>query len=105
MRRWDSVLERYLRVCQSRGLMESTIANRMRELDRFGSWLKRRRPKPQLEDVDSDLIIGYIRARTVFHSKWTICGVVTDLRAIGGFLVEEGSERCPPNCLSLSCWP
>lgn len=52
--------------------------------------LKRRKPRPSLEQVDSDTVIGYIRARTVFHSKTTVCHVVTALRGMGEFLVQEG---------------
>jgi site-specific recombinase XerD len=62
----------------------------MRELERFGLWLKRRRPRPKLEDVDGPLIIRYIRDRTPFHAKATLCSIVSDLRGMGEFLVREG---------------
>ena len=90
MRRWDGLVGKYSRECETRGLMQSTIEGRVRELERFGSWLKRRKPRPSLEQVDSDTVIGYIRARTAFHSKSTVCHVVTALRGMGGFLVQEG---------------
>ena len=90
MRRWDGLLERYMDECATRGLMDSTLYGRRVELDRLGIWLKRRKPKPNLEEISSELLISYIRSRTAFHSKASICGVVTALRGIGGFLLKEG---------------
>jgi site-specific recombinase XerD len=63
---------------------------RERELSRFGNWLKRRRPRVRLEDVDSALVVGYISARAAFRARATVAGVVSDLRCMGEFLVREG---------------
>ncbi len=90
MRRWDGLIDGYVRYCEARGLKEVTISHRRRELERWGLWLKRRRPKVNLETVDSELLIRYIRSRTVFHSKATISGVVSVMKCMGEFLVEEG---------------
>lgn len=90
MRRWDGLCDGYRRECEARGLMESTLYTRMRELERFGLWLKRRKPRPRLEDVDGQVIIRYIQSRTAFHSKSTICGIVTELRGMGEYLMAEG---------------
>jgi integrase/recombinase XerD len=96
MRRWDSLVERYTATLEARGLAQGTIEGRTRELVRFGAWLKRRRPRPNLETVDADLVIRYVRSRSRFHSRSSVCCVVTDLRAMGEFLVEDGLWRSNP---------
>lgn len=90
MRRWDGLVENYIRVCEARGLAASTLSLRRRELERFGIWAKRRRPRPQLESVNSELVIRYIRDRSAFRSRATVAGVVSELRGMGEFLVCEG---------------
>jgi len=90
MRRWDGLVERYVQLCETRGLQESTVAKRESELERFGAWLKRRRPKVGLEEIDSELVVRYIGSRAAFRSRSTVCGIVSDLRGMGEFLVEEG---------------
>jgi site-specific recombinase XerD len=89
MRRWDGLLERYLGELQIRGLSSGTVTGRCRELDRWGSWLKHRRPRPALEEVGADEVVKYIRTRAPFRSKSTVANVVTALRSMGEFLVRE----------------
>ena len=96
MRRWDGLVDSYVKECEARGLAEATIEHRLRELERFGIWVKRRRPRPRLEDVDADLVVRYIRGRTAFHSRSTVCGVVTNLRGMGEFLVRRGVWTVSP---------
>lgn len=90
MRRWDGLVEKYLAVQATRGLEPTTIGIRRREFNRFGNWLKARRPKPALEEVGADLLVRYVSSRTPFHSRSTVAGVVSSLRCMGEFLVEEG---------------
>ena len=89
MRRWDGLLDEYLRECETRGLSKATIQTRGSELMRWGAWLKRRRPRPALEAITAEQIIEYIRRRTAFHSKSSVCGVVSHLRGMGEFLVRQ----------------
>ena len=89
MRRWDGLLDRYLGELQTRGLSAETVAGRCRELDRWGSWLKHRRPRPLLEDVGCDEVVKYIQGRGQFRSKSTVAGIFTALRGMGEFLVRE----------------
>jgi len=96
MRRWDGLVERYLKECEARGLATSTLDKRARELERFGVWLKRRRPKRRLQDIDANLVVAYVRSRTAFHARATVCSVVTDLRGMGEFLVREGVWQLSP---------
>jgi len=49
MRNWDQLVDNYVRVCEARGLAASVILGRRRELDRWGNWLKRKRPRPKVD--------------------------------------------------------
>ena len=90
MKRWDVMVDGYMKWCEFRGLSEATITGLRHELDRWGCWMKRRRPKPNLEEVDGQLLIEYIRSRTRFHAKTTVSGVTSKLRCMGEYLVHEG---------------
>lgn len=90
MRRWDSEVDRYVQECGARGLRETTQLARARELERFGLWLKRRKPRPALDQVGSDEVIAYILARSRFRSKSLVCTVVSILRSMGDHLLKEG---------------
>ena len=90
MRRWDGLVDGYVTQLEERGLAAGTIDKRRRELVRFGTWLKTRRPKVQLEQVDAELIVRYVRGRSAFHGRATVAGVMTDLRGMGEFLVQRG---------------
>jgi hypothetical protein len=67
MQRWDGLVDRYVRGCEARGLSAAVIRHRTSELGRFGQWLKRRRPRPNLEEVDGDLVVGFISDRSAFR--------------------------------------
>jgi site-specific recombinase XerD len=77
-------------VCEARGLSPETLRSIRDELDRLGCWLKRRRPKPELEAVDGQMLIEYLRRRTHFHAKTTLAGVASKLRCLGEYLVAQG---------------
>lgn len=90
MRRWDGLLDGYMRECETRALAPETVESRRRELERWGCWLKRRRPKVNLEEVSSELVIDYIRRRTRFVAKSTVCSVLSHLRGMSDHLMKEG---------------
>jgi site-specific recombinase XerD len=96
MKRWDGLVDGYIKWSESRGLSEATLIGLRHELDRWGCWLKRRRPKPNLEDVDGLILIEYIRSRTRFHAKTTIASVTSKMRCLGEYLVQEGVWRKNP---------
>jgi site-specific recombinase XerD len=96
MRRWDGLVERYLKECEAKGLAPTTVKACGRELERFGQWLKRRRPKPRLEEIDADLVVAYVESRTAFRSRSTVCGIVSHLRGMGEYLVREGVWQVSP---------
>lgn len=90
MRRWDGAVDGYMNDCEIRGLAASTISHRRRELERLGVWLKNRRPRVNLEQIDSELLIQYIKQRGVFRSKALVSGSVSILRGMGEYLVRQG---------------
>jgi site-specific recombinase XerD len=90
MKRWDGLVDGYIKQCQTRGLSEATVVGLRYELDRWGCWLKRRRPRPNLEEVDGLMLIEYIRSRTRFHAKTTVSSVTSKMRCMGEYLVQEG---------------
>lgn len=90
MRRWDGLVEGYIKECETRGLAAGSLTSRRGELDRCGRWLKHRRPRVNLEQLDSELLIRYLRARSAFRSKSTMAGAVSMLRGMGEYLVRQG---------------
>lgn len=90
MRRWDGLLDGYIKECEVRGLATSTLQLRRSELDRFGLWLKRRRPRVNLEEVDSALLIQHLKSRSAFRGKSSMAHAVGDLRGMGEYLVQQG---------------
>lgn len=89
MRNWDRLSEQYLSEYAARGLSEETVKGARRELDRLGCWLKHRRPQPKLQEVGSEALISYIRGRTAYRSKATVCGAMSIMRGWGEFLVRQ----------------
>jgi site-specific recombinase XerD len=96
MRRWDGFLESYMRECEARDLSSETVVSRRREIERWGCWLKRRKPKVNLEEVGSELVIDYLKSRTQFVSKPTVCSVLSHLRGMSNHLMEVGVWRSNP---------
>jgi site-specific recombinase XerD len=84
------MVDGYVRWCECRGLSPATVNGLRNELDRWGCWMKRRRPKPSLEEVDGPLLIAYVQSRTRFHAKATVAGVVSKMRGMGEYLVQQG---------------
>lgn len=90
MKQWDGLVDEYQRVCETRGLSQQSLRSTRQELDRLGCWLKRRKPKPRLEEIDGQTLIAYLRQRTHFHAKSTVAGVASKLRCLGEHLVHQG---------------
>lgn len=90
MRRWDSLVDAYIEAYMARGISAAYIEHVHRELERWGSWLKRRRPRPRLEEISPDLHVRYIQERTAFRAKSTVAGVMSKMRGFGDQLVGQG---------------
>jgi len=78
-----------MEVYEARGLADSTIQMMSGEWDKWGCFLKNRRPRPKLEDVDAEMITEYIGRRCKFHAVVTQQGVMSRMRTIGECLVDE----------------
>jgi len=89
MRRWDSLVEKFIHSLEARELSEGFVYQNLCELQRFGCWLKRRKPRPDISEVEYSHITAYLEARSRFKAKATICSVLTVLRGMGNFLVDE----------------
>lgn len=89
MKRWDSLKDRFMEVYESRGLASSTVQLMSHEWDKWGCFLKNRRPRPKLENVDAEMITEYIGRRCKFHAVATQQSVMSRMRTIGEHLVDE----------------
>jgi site-specific recombinase XerD len=90
MKRWDRLVEGYEAINEQRGLASTSISSIRQELERCGCWLKRRKPKPQLEEVDGQLLIKYLKARTPFKARSTLASIASKLRCFGEYLMAQG---------------
>jgi site-specific recombinase XerD len=96
MRGWDRLLDGYLAECSARGLADGSIAGMSSALNQWGSWLKRCRPRTQLESIDAALITRYMRSRASFHAKATTYHTFSAMRGMGEYLVREGVWQANP---------
>lgn len=90
MRRWDVLADAYIEEYKARGVSEDYITHVEREVERWGAWLKRRRPKPRLEEISPDLHVRFVQDRTAFRAKSTVYGVISKMRGFGDYLVAQG---------------
>ncbi len=97
MRRWDNLVEDYVHNLTILGNSPDYVLNNRRELERWGQWLKRKRPRPKLEQIDGDLIIQYIQTRSAFKARTTLQSIMSKMRCFGDFLVSE--DVWPSNAL------
>jgi len=96
MNQWDNLVENYQKYCEMKGLAEATILGVRRLLEKWGNWLKRRKPKPSINEINSEYIIKFIQARTAFRARATVYGTVSIMRGFGEFLVQKGIWQMNP---------
>ena len=90
MRRWDRLVEAYMEEYRARGTCEATVAHTAARLMRWGTWLKSRRPRPQLEAIDAEMHTRYLEHSSHFRAKATVYGTLSTMRGFGDYLVREG---------------
>ena len=90
MRGWDTLLDGYLAEYRARGVCDGSISHTTSVLERWGRWLRSRRPRPPIEHVDAELIVRFIRTRSPFRAKSTVYGTLSVMRGMGDYLVREG---------------
>ncbi|HXC95398.1 MAG TPA: tyrosine-type recombinase/integrase [Edaphobacter sp.] len=96
MRRWDRLLDIYMEEYRARGVSEGTIGHTESRLERWGSWLKKRRPRVAIEQIGVDLITNYIAVGGSFRSKSTVYSTLSTMRGFGDFLVRQGLWKINP---------
>lgn len=87
---WEALVDGYLAEYGARGLAAGTVARVRSVLEQWGRWMRQRRPRPRVEQVDVDLLVRYLRSRTSFRSKATVYGTLSAMRGMGDYLVREG---------------
>ena len=90
MRRWDRLLDSYMEMYSARGICPATVAHTVSRLERWGQWLKQRRPRVRIEQIDAELITRYIASRSSFRAKTTVYGTLSTMRGFGDYLTREG---------------
>jgi integrase/recombinase XerC len=90
MRRWDRLVDLYIEQYRARGISPESVGIVASRLDRWGRWLKQRRPRVSIESIDAELITSYIESRASFRSKATVYGTLSTLRGFGDFLAHQG---------------
>jgi site-specific recombinase XerD len=82
----DSYIEEYA----ARGVSKESVAINMARLERWGRWLKARRPRVSIEHIDADWITRYIESCSAFKAKATVYGTLSTMRGFGDYLVRQG---------------
>jgi site-specific recombinase XerD len=88
----DSYVEEY----RARGIGEATVTATAARLDRWGRWLKQRRPRVVIERINADLLTRYIASCSSFRAKSTVYGTLSTMRGFGDYLVRQGVWRTSP---------
>lgn len=96
MRRWDRLVESYMDEYQARGIGQDSVAATDSRLQKWGYWLKKRRPRVAIEEIGVDLISKYIASRTSFRAKATVSGTLSTMRCFGDYLVRQGVWKISP---------
>ena len=90
MRRWDRLVDSYIEEYGARGVCAESVAMNTARLDRWGRWLKARRPRIGIERIDADSITRYIESCSTFRAKATVYGTLSTMRGFGDYLVRQG---------------
>jgi site-specific recombinase XerD len=90
MRRWDRLLDSYIEEYAARGVCKESVAMNTARLERWGLWLKARRPRVSIERIDADSITRYIESCSSFKAKATVYGTLSTMRGFGDYLVRQG---------------
>lgn len=96
MRRWDRLQDAYLEEYRARGLSEQTVLYTEARLERWGRWLKKRRPRVAIEDIDAQSITRYVEACASFRAKATLYGTLSTMRGFGDYLARQGLWKNNP---------
>jgi len=90
MRRWDRLLDSYMEEYRARGVCAASVCRTESRLSLWGRWMKRRRPRVVIEQIDADLITRYLAASCTFRAKATVYCTLSTMRGFGDYLVRVG---------------
>ena len=90
MRRWDRLLDSYIEEYAARGVCKESVGMNRARIERWGRWLKARRPRVGVEDINAESITRYIESCSTFKSKATVYGTLSSMRMFGDYLVRQG---------------
>jgi site-specific recombinase XerD len=90
------LVDAYIDEYRARGICAASVAHTESKLRHWGSWLKSRRPRPVLEEIDPQLHVRYLASRSAFRAKATVYGTLSTMRGFGDYLVREGLWRQNP---------
>jgi site-specific recombinase XerD len=96
MRRWDRLLDTYMEEYRARGVSVETVMATEARLERWGRWLKKRRPRVAIERIDVQLITRYMASCASFRSKSTVYSTLSTMRGFGDYLVRQGLWKISP---------
>jgi site-specific recombinase XerD len=96
MRRWDRLVDGYIEDYRARGISPARVAHTAATLDRWGRWLKQRRPRVSIEQIDAELITRYIASCSTFRAKATVYDTLSTMRGFGDYMVREGLWTVSP---------
>lgn len=96
MRRWDRLVDAYVEEYRARGVSEQSVAYTQARLDRWGRWLKGRRPRIAIERIDAELLTRYMASCSSFRAKATVYATLSTLRGFGDYLVRQGLWKINP---------
>jgi hypothetical protein len=88
MRRWDRLVDAYVEEYGARGLSPQSVAYTRARLDRWGRWLKGRRPRISIERIDAEQLTRYIASCSSFRAKATVYATLSTMRGFGDYLVR-----------------
>lgn len=96
MRRWDRLVDSYLEEYRARGVSPQSVAYTQSRLDRWGRWLKGRRPRIAIEQIDPELITRYVANCSSFRAKATVYATLSTMRNFGDYVVRQGLWKSNP---------
>jgi hypothetical protein len=77
MRRWDRLLDAYIEECRALGVSPECVRMINGRLERWGRWLKQRRPRVGIARIDADVITAirrhFILSNTCPRGRLTAC--------------------------------
>ena len=81
---------------RARGVSAPSVGYTQSRLDRWGRWLKRRRPQIAIEYIDAELLTRYIASCSSFRAKATVSATLSTMRSFGDYLVRQGLWKTNP---------